>query len=250
MKNILLVEDDTLAIDYLLSQLHPAGYNVITARNEFDALDILSTQSYEIHLILAETNIHSQTVGNEFLKNVKLLTRHAETPFIFLTPKADYEELQRSVTLGADDILVKPVATELLLEKLEGLLNGYRTFGRSQHQVDELAHLEDPIRIISISELGLALSMPFEVRKGAKIKVSSSLFKEIGIPSPYLRVIRVYPDPDETDHFRVEATFLVETLDFASKVKNWILGLPKKVRKISTDTRFSAVNPPYTQRHS
>lgn len=242
MKNILLVEDDTLAIDYLLSQLHPAGYNVITARNEFDALDILSAQSYDIHLILAETDIHSQSVGNEFLRNVKLLSRHASTPFIFLTPKADYEALQRSVALGADDILVKPVDTALLLEKFESLLNGYSTFSRGQQEVDEAAQLDDPIRIISISDLGLTLSMPFEVRKGAKIKVSSGLFKEIGIPSPYLRVIRVYPDPDHTDQFRVEATFLVETRDFASKVKKWILGLPQKIRKISTDTRFSSYN--------
>lgn len=72
------------------------------------------------------------------------------------------------------------------------------------------AYLEDPIQILTVSDDGLVLSMPFEVAVGAKIKISSGLFKDIGLPSPYLKVIRVAPDSEAREQFRVEAAFMAD----------------------------------------
>ena len=239
MKNILLVEDDSLAIDYLSSILHPAGYDVITARNEFDALDTLSGNLHEIHLIIAETGIHSQNAGNHFLKNVKLMAHHSHTPFIFLTSKADYEGLQESIFLGADDVIVKPIEEELFITKINNLLNHYHDFSASQKKVHHSAQLEDPINIISMSDLGVILSMPFAVKEGAKIKISSDIFKDIGIANPYLKVIKVYADPHISEHFLVEATFLAETRDIASKLRKWQTSQSKKIK--SSDQNSYAI---------
>lgn len=228
MKNILIVEDDNLTIDYLLNILHPEGYNVITAANEFDALDILSDSNMEIHFILAATNQDSQHVGGHLLKNVKMMRKYARTPFIFMTSKADYEHLQEAIVLGADDVIVKPFDARMLLAKLDILQNGLRHFVVSQKKVKNKARFEDTLNIISISDLGLTLSMPFEVKEGSKIKISSDLFKEVGIDNPYLHVVRVRPSETADDSFIVEATFLVETNDMAVKLRKWLQRYSKR----------------------
>jgi DNA-binding response OmpR family regulator len=106
---ILIVDDDRSLVWIARSTLQKAGFDVMTA---FDGLEGLRKAQKEkpdliiLDIILPEFN------GFQVLE---LLRQRSSVPVIMLTGMSEVDSAKKTLALGADDYLVKPVTTKDLL---------------------------------------------------------------------------------------------------------------------------------------
>jgi CheY-like chemotaxis protein len=122
---ILVVDDYPAFLDMIETTLQAEGYDVWTATNGQDALDRLLAEyrdgNHVPDVILADImmpvmdgySFYEHVRGNPYLNHI---------PFIFLTAKAQVEDIRQGKELGADDYLCKPCTVEDLLSSVRGKL--------------------------------------------------------------------------------------------------------------------------------
>jgi DNA-binding response OmpR family regulator len=152
MKRILVVDDDADTVGFLKVILQHQGYEILTAQDGHEVLDLLQTQS--VDLILTDV-VMPHINGYELCQRIK----NAADPHIVLTPvilmsgRTLDSDIRYAKSLGADDYLPKPLDVDDLLavvqgkllaaERLQNLLKG-ETNGR---EVITLIINEKPVRL-------------------------------------------------------------------------------------------------------
>ena len=121
MSKILVVDDAKNILLVLRMSLEKAGYEVITAMDGISALE--KAQEMDPDLILLDILIPKMN-GFLVFEALKDETATADTPVIFISAKAEDEDLEKARELGAADFLIKPVKQEQLLETVEKYLEG------------------------------------------------------------------------------------------------------------------------------
>ena len=121
MSKILVVDDAKNILLVLRMSLEKAGYEVITAMDGITALE--KAQDLDPDLILLDILLPKMN-GFLVFEALKDETTTAETPVIFISAKAEDEDLEKARELGAADFLIKPVKQEQLLETVEKYLEG------------------------------------------------------------------------------------------------------------------------------
>lgn len=111
---ILAVDDDAVTLKLLEQQLSVDGYEVLTAKNGFDALMLARTKFP--HLILLDImmpGLDGTSVGQELREDP--LTK--KIPIIFLTSIISKEEvLEKRGVIGGNVFIAKPYDHKELLE--------------------------------------------------------------------------------------------------------------------------------------
>jgi len=123
LASVLVVDDDQSAIDLYRRFLEPAGYLVHAARSAQEARDALA--DVEADLILLDIILPHRdgwTLLGELSRE-----GHAETMPVIVCSVAAQAALARS--LGAADVLAKPITREALLATVERCLGASRTLG-------------------------------------------------------------------------------------------------------------------------
>ncbi|MBZ9609560.1 response regulator transcription factor [Clostridium estertheticum] len=118
MKQILVVEDDTLLNKTLSYNLNEEGYEVDSALNMFAAINYVNQKEY--HLIILDVNLPDGN-GFDLCQKVKLL--HEKTSVIFLTSNDMEKDMIKGFDLGADDYVTKPFPLSVFQKKVKVLLN-------------------------------------------------------------------------------------------------------------------------------
>lgn len=121
MSKILVVDDAKNILLVLRMSLEKAGYEVITAMDGISALE--KAQDLDPDLILLDILIPKMN-GFLVFEALKDDPTTAETPVVFISAKAEDEDLKKARELGAADFLIKPVKQEQLLETVEKYLEG------------------------------------------------------------------------------------------------------------------------------
>ncbi|MBI3004548.1 MAG: response regulator [Ignavibacteriales bacterium] len=118
VKNKILVVDDEDALRTVLSaELEGEGYQVGTAADGQEAINILGKSAFD--LILLDIKMPNVD-GFEVLKFVK--EKHPKTKVIMLTGFADLKNAIESKKLGAEDFVSKPYDLVDLLTTVERVL--------------------------------------------------------------------------------------------------------------------------------
>lgn len=117
--NILIVDDEGQILDSLQEMLSLEGYQVLTASNAFQALELL--EKHHLDLIISDVNMPKMN-GYEFYRRVKDQPRLQAIPFVFLSALCDTKDVIAGKELGADDYLSKPIGAEELLATIKGKL--------------------------------------------------------------------------------------------------------------------------------
>ena len=117
-KKILVIEDQNDVRDSIKTILELNNYTVIEASNGAEGLDKLTETHPDI--ILCDVMMPVMD-GFKFLEEIRSVGN--ETPLIFLTAKAQYEDLKTGMNLGADDYLFKPFKSVDLLKSIDKRLN-------------------------------------------------------------------------------------------------------------------------------
>jgi response regulator NasT len=120
---ILLVDDDTLLLDYIATVLRHAGYDTLSAASAPEALQRIAERGaahQEPDFALALLDITMP--GMSGLDLARRLKDHTEVPFMFLSAVDDAETARQAASHGAVGFVVKPVDAGRLLPAFEAAL--------------------------------------------------------------------------------------------------------------------------------
>ncbi|MFC1926063.1 response regulator transcription factor, partial [Chloroflexota bacterium] len=121
---ILAVDDEERILNFLRSKLKASGYEVITAGNGVEALEL--AQAQEPDLIVLDL-VMPKMDGFETLKELRSFST---VPIIILTARdADADKI-KGFTQGADDYLLKPFNPDELVARIEAIRRRLESTGR------------------------------------------------------------------------------------------------------------------------
>ncbi|HEU4554801.1 MAG TPA: response regulator [Chitinophaga sp.] len=119
MKKILLIEDNTEIRENVAEILELAGYASLTAANGKAGVELAIAECPDLIICdIMMPVLDGYGVLHLLRKNKKL----QNTPFIFLSAKAERPEVRRGMEMGADDYITKPFDTTELLNAVESRL--------------------------------------------------------------------------------------------------------------------------------
>ncbi len=116
LANILLVDDNP---KYLKDALPFYGYNVQTALDGVQALNILGKNHFD--LILLDVMMPNMN-GWETLKAIRKNPKTKYTPVIMITAVNEEQKMISGLKIGADDYIIKPFILPNLLARMEAVL--------------------------------------------------------------------------------------------------------------------------------
>lgn len=123
MYNILVCDDDKEIVEAIRIYLSQEGYNIFTAYNGIEAIEII--RSNDIHLALMDIMMPN-------MDGIKATTKIREThslPIIFLSAKSEDTDKILGLTIGADDYITKPFNPMELIARVKSALRRYTQFG-------------------------------------------------------------------------------------------------------------------------
>lgn len=112
---VLVADDNADMRDYLNRVLLDHDYNVLTAANGREALQVIQARNPD--LIISDIMMPEMN-GFELLKAVRQLKTGSRVPIIFLSARAGKEATVEGLAAGADDYLVKPFSSKELIARV------------------------------------------------------------------------------------------------------------------------------------
>ena len=125
-KKILLVEDDnnfgSILRDYLI--LH--SYETTLAKNGIEGLEKFRKHNYDLCILDVMMPFKD---GFSLASDIRAI--NDEVPLIFLTAKSLKEDVIKGFKIGADDYLIKPFDSEILLFKIKSIFKRKISFKKA-----------------------------------------------------------------------------------------------------------------------
>jgi DNA-binding response OmpR family regulator len=115
-KRILIVDDEPRYLRLLEANLRTEGYEVTTAQDGVQAIEVFSSQP--IDLVLLDIMM-PRLDGFGACQRIR---EFSNVPIIMLTAKGEEQDRVRGLDLGADDYLVKPFSATELLARVRAVL--------------------------------------------------------------------------------------------------------------------------------
>ncbi|KGF71573.1 NagC family transcriptional regulator [Neosynechococcus sphagnicola sy1] len=143
-KRLLLIDDDPNLILLVKDYLEFRGYEVITAENGREALDVLDQTMPD--MIICDVMMPEMD-GYSLVKHVREDARTSWIPVLFLSAKGQSQDRVKGLNTGADVYMVKPFEPEELVAQVESSLK----------QANRLIHQNRG------SEAGSKIQVPFDV---------------------------------------------------------------------------------------
>ncbi|MBI2620577.1 MAG: sigma-54-dependent Fis family transcriptional regulator [Ignavibacteriales bacterium] len=132
--SVLAVDDEESFLSLLQTILEPEGYDVQTARDGVEAINLLQSKSFDLALLDVKM---PRVDGVEVLKYVK--DRFLDLPVIMLTGVGDLKVAVECMKLGASNYLSKPYSTDELLTVIDSALERRRLVIENKALKSELA---------------------------------------------------------------------------------------------------------------
>lgn len=136
-KTCILVVDDEVRILRLMKQiLEPEGYRVITANNGEAAIAVFEEDSPDLVLL---DIIMPVMDGYTTCRKIR---EFSKVPIIVVTAKGQVEEIAQGLDCGADDYVVKPFSSKVLMARVKAVLRRAKTWEERMEPVFQCGDLE------------------------------------------------------------------------------------------------------------
>lgn len=113
-----LIIDDSRAIRMILGRtLNRFGYEVCSAANGREALEMIDSQQLDLSVILVDWNMPEMN-GLEFVKSIRADSRYNEVPLMMVTTETEIEQMYRALEAGANEYVMKPFTEDVIADKL------------------------------------------------------------------------------------------------------------------------------------
>lgn len=121
MTHVLLVDDDTSIVSNLRTFLNQKGFQVTSANNQKETIDLLDSGQYHFDLALLDVSLPDGS-GFSLCSAIKA---NSDIPVIFLTASDDEYSVVAGLDLGADDYIPKPFRPRELISRMNSVLRHY-----------------------------------------------------------------------------------------------------------------------------
>ncbi len=115
-KKILIVEDDLNFGSILADFLRLHSFNVILSKNGIDGLKKFKSQSFDMCILDVMMPFKDGFTLAKEIRNI-----NDSVPMIFLTAKSLKDDVIKGFKIGADDYIIKPFDSDILLLKIKSL---------------------------------------------------------------------------------------------------------------------------------
>ena len=115
-RRILLVDDEVAVLLTLKAVLEISGFDVDTAASAREGVSKLHTREY--HMLITDMRKEHDVAGVEVIQAARSAAYHPAVALLTAFPVAE-EDWQE---MGADQLLVKPMHTRILLQQIEDLI--------------------------------------------------------------------------------------------------------------------------------
>jgi two-component system chemotaxis response regulator CheY len=113
-----LVIDDSRAIRMILGRtLNRFGYEVCSAANGREALDMIVSQCLDLSVILVDWNMPEMN-GLEFVQAIRADPKFSQVPLMMVTTETEIEQVYRALEAGANEYVMKPFTDDVIAGKL------------------------------------------------------------------------------------------------------------------------------------
>jgi len=173
-KTILVIEDNLDVRENVVELLELSNYEAISASNGKDGIQMAISAKPD--LIICDVMMPEMD-GFSVLRILSKNHLTMDTPFIFLTAKADRENFRKGMSLGADDYITKPFTDIELLDALEVRFKKANRIKSYENSAEGFNMFIDE------TKANQALSNLSSERTIKKYKKKEFLFQEDEIPS-------------------------------------------------------------------
>ena len=218
MNRILICDDERDIVEALKIYLAPEGYQLFTAYDGQQALEIV--RNSEIDLILMDIMMPKM----DGIRATSELRKHTNVPIIFLTAKSEDSDKILGLDIGADDYITKPFNPVEVKDRVRSHLRRYTQLGSKPASTSVLQIggivLDDDRKTVTVDGesaeltpveygiLKLLMSNPGKVFSSDEIY--SEVWKEIpltadGVVSVHIRHLRekIEINPSEPRYVKV-----------------------------------------------
>lgn len=116
---ILAVDDDVSIIELLVYNLEKAGYEVRTAGDGLEAIEV--AKKFRPHLVLMDIMMPRMD-GVEACRQLKAMPEMTGCFFVFLTARSEEYSEVAAFDVGADDYINKPIKPRALISRIQAIL--------------------------------------------------------------------------------------------------------------------------------
>lgn len=120
MSCVLVIDDDRAMTDMLKALLEPKAFRVITAHHVQEGIEAI--QKREPDLIILDLNMP----GNDDAQICRLIRDFSRAPLLVLSASNKPGAATKALDGGADDYMLKPVASGVLVAHINNLLRRAR----------------------------------------------------------------------------------------------------------------------------
>jgi DNA-binding response OmpR family regulator len=113
---ILVVDDEPLYLRLLKVNLEPEGYQILTANNGEEALEIVSNKKPD--LVILDVMMPKL----DGITTCERIRQFSSIPIIMLTARGEEQDRVRGLNVGADDYVVKPFSVTELVARVHAVL--------------------------------------------------------------------------------------------------------------------------------
>lgn len=118
MSHVLIVEDDAVLREALAETITIAGHTYIIAKDSKEVLDLIDL--YDPAVVLTDIRIDKGSDGIQFLRDIH--KKRPDLPVILMAAHGSVEEAVIAMRNGAADYLQKPFSAQVLIEKINRLI--------------------------------------------------------------------------------------------------------------------------------
>lgn len=207
MAKVLLVDDDRELLQIAGALLSHAQFDVTCSENAVDAMEHVRRETFDVVITDANMTPHS---GFDLIRSIKLLPQYDLVPVAMLTGRREKRDVERALSVGAQDYIVKPLDPDLFIKKVSELamrsLDNHRAAKFAEVPLNEIATCELALVVIGLTEHGALLDSDHALRVGSIVTLDCDVFHRIGTPKPQVRIISCSPGPTENT-FEVRTSF-------------------------------------------
>ncbi|MGD0337720.1 MAG: hybrid sensor histidine kinase/response regulator [Bacteroidota bacterium] len=136
MSKILVIDDDDILREMVVTVLRGAGYIALEAENGSEGIDLARSDSPD--LIICDI-LMGNVDGFSVLEQLRASESTATIPFVIMTSLSDRGSVRKGMTEGADDYLIKPFSLNDLLAAVQTQLAKHQRFiDTSEKMLSEL----------------------------------------------------------------------------------------------------------------
>jgi DNA-binding response OmpR family regulator len=223
MKKILIVDDLKSILITLEAILQKEGYYVAACTNSIDAIDRFSLEHFD--LMITDAIMPVGANGYTLIATIRNGTRNKEIPIIMLTGKREKADIERALSVGANDYIVKPIDPDILVSKVKSILqqNESKQSNFASALVSAQATVTLKTDIISISESEIKFVTNYQLTPGQLYRFTSDFFRNFDIDTVNTRITDCVKSTDAAvNSFSIAAQFIGLSDNELSKIRMWV----------------------------